>query len=388
MFDKRTIVFFIAILTLAVFVFIYAKGSVDISLNNSPEVGHAVVLKYPFWVSESKARLSFNIEPDIEGELQWIEEENTLHFVPTEGFEPETDYIISANKKLSALLPISKDKVIRVSMAALQNYMKPKVDEGTYIDANLHTMTLSLYKNGEFYKAYPIAGKGHPRLSPTVEGTFSIKTKEPNHFSTIAYVWMPFSMQFYGNYFIHAWPYWPGGAELTSKYSGGCVRLFKEDAQEVYDFASIGMKMIIHSTPSHRLNEINNGDLIYLESDSNAYLIKIKDGVRFKRILPRSKILAWYPHLAPLDEHMKLVSKDILNQFESSRWVQLSGSERIYEIGLDEKKHIMTCGDNRCIDIWAEYGWDPRELYTISEEEFASYPYGGNIELPRAPWVQ
>ncbi len=241
MFDKRTIIFFITILTLAVFVFIYAKGSVDISLNNSPEVGHAVVLKYPFWVSESKARLSFNIEPDIEGELRWIKEENTLHFIPTEGFEPETDYIISANKKLSALLPISKDKVIRVSMATLQNYMKPKVDEGTYIDANLHTMVLSLYKNGEFYKAYPIAGKGHPRLSPTVEGTFSIKTKEPNHFSTIAYVWMPFSMQFYGNYFIHAWPYWPGGAELTSKYSGGCVRLFKEDAQEVYDLASIGM---------------------------------------------------------------------------------------------------------------------------------------------------
>jgi len=136
------------------------------------------------------------------------------------------------------------------------------------------------------------------------------------------------------------------------------------------------------------MDEINDGDLVFLESDPNTYFIKIEDGVRFKRIVPRDKILSWYPYLAPLDEHLKLVSKDILDQFQSSRWVQLPNSDRIYELGVEGKKHVMTCESNRCIDIWAEYGWDLKELYLISEEEFISYYYGNSIELPRAPWAQ
>ena len=68
---------------------------------------------------------------------------------------------------------------------------------------------------------------------------------------------MPLSMQFYGDYFLHAWPYWPNGEKLISKYSGGCVRLFDKDAQELFAFADIGTPVRVHSTPASEIKTLD-----------------------------------------------------------------------------------------------------------------------------------
>ena len=120
-----------------------------------------------------------------------------------------------------------------------------KAAEGKFIDINLETMKLTMWENGLIVEELPVAGKGNPAISPTRKGLFTIQLKKEKYFSSLYRVWMPWSMQYSGPYFVHGWPYWPNGQLLTSLYSGGCIRLNTDDAKKVYDFAEIGTYVLV-----------------------------------------------------------------------------------------------------------------------------------------------
>ncbi len=109
--------------------------------------------------------------------------------------------------------------------------------ESSFIEANLRTMEVTLYEHGVASTTLPILTKGKEKSwweTPT--GNYKILSRSVNQFSSIGHVWMPYSMQFYGNYFIHGWPYYDDGTPVASTYSGGCIRLATEDAEKVYNF--------------------------------------------------------------------------------------------------------------------------------------------------------
>lgn len=116
----------------------------------------------------------------------------------------------------------------------------------SFVEVNLRTMRLALYENGTKIKEVEILTKGREGgWWETPSGNYKILGKEINHFSSIGKVWMPYSMQFYGNYFIHGWPHYDDGTPVAQGYSGGCVRLSNEDAKEVFDFAKKGMPILV-----------------------------------------------------------------------------------------------------------------------------------------------
>lgn len=115
-----------------------------------------------------------------------------------------------------------------------------------YIYVNRDAMEITLYRDNVEYKKFPVLSIrriGSKFDTPT--GQFEILSKEPNHFSSIGHVWMPYSMQFHGDFFIHGWPYYPDGTPVAKGYSGGCVRLSDEVSKEVYGFAVLGMPVLI-----------------------------------------------------------------------------------------------------------------------------------------------
>lgn len=126
----------------------------------------------------------------------------------------------------------------------------PKV--GTAVVADLGEMMLRIYQDGVVEKEYPIRSKGKPgSLWETPTGVYSIKTKEERHFSSIGNVWMPYSMQFFANFFIHGWPSYPSGKPVAEGFSGGCIRMSDEAAREV--FARVGKGtpvMVTNNTPA------------------------------------------------------------------------------------------------------------------------------------------
>ncbi|MBU6323288.1 MAG: L,D-transpeptidase family protein [Patescibacteria group bacterium] len=118
---------------------------------------------------------------------------------------------------------------------------------GKFVAADLQDMTLALYQDGAEVAEYPILTKGKPG-SPyeTPSGFYSVLAKQADHFNKQEQVHMPYSMQFYGNYFIHGWPYYTDGSPVNPDYSGGCIRLSTDDARKVYAFADTGTGIFVY----------------------------------------------------------------------------------------------------------------------------------------------
>jgi D-alanyl-D-alanine carboxypeptidase len=120
---------------------------------------------------------------------------------------------------------------------------------GKVIFADLKNMQLTLYQDGAEVMSFPIQSKGRPGTAwETPAGDYRVRTKEENHFSSIGHVWMPYSMQFYGNYFIHGWPYYDDGSVVPQGYSGGCIRLSTEDAHKVFDWSDTATVVSVYGT--------------------------------------------------------------------------------------------------------------------------------------------
>lgn len=116
----------------------------------------------------------------------------------------------------------------------------------SFIEVNLHTMRLSLWENGSQIKEMEILTKGREgSWWETPTGNYKVLGKEANHFSSIGKVWMPYSIQFYGNYFIHGWPHYDNGTPVAPSYSGGCIRLLNENAEVIFNFTKKNMPVLV-----------------------------------------------------------------------------------------------------------------------------------------------
>ncbi len=107
--------------------------------------------------------------------------------------------------------------------------------------ADLDKMKVYLIEDDKTIATFDIVSVGRPgSFYETPTGTYKIESKEKSHFSNLGKVHMPFSMQFFGNFFIHGIPYHPDGTRVSSFYSGGCIRMEDKDAEKIYNFAVAG----------------------------------------------------------------------------------------------------------------------------------------------------
>ena len=105
---------------------------------------------------------------------------------------------------------------------------------GKLIAADLRTMVLTLYEDGSALAKYPILAKGEvgsPQETPA--GFYAVVAKESDRLDAKEHSDFPWSVQFYGNHFIHGEPLSANGAPTTSRAGGG-IRLSTEDAARGY----------------------------------------------------------------------------------------------------------------------------------------------------------
>ncbi|MBI4034076.1 MAG: L,D-transpeptidase family protein [Candidatus Brennerbacteria bacterium] len=141
-------------------------------------------------------------------------------------------------------------------------------DDVSFVEAGLRQMRITLYRDGEAVGQFPILSKGREgSWWETPSGKYAVLSKEVNHFSSIGKVWMPWSVQFYGNFFIHGWPYYSDGTPVAKTYSGGCIRLSSEDAREVFNFVDEDTPVLVLDepalvkNPNHSLLENSEKDI-------------------------------------------------------------------------------------------------------------------------------
>lgn len=128
-------------------------------------------------------------------------------------------------------------------LSTKQAYSAAKKD---FIVADLKAMKLTMYDDGMASTTFDILSKGKDgSWWETPTGDYSVLAKITNGYSSIGDVWMPYSMQFYGNYLIHGWPHYSDGTPVSSSFSGGCIRLADEDAERVFNFVSVGTPILV-----------------------------------------------------------------------------------------------------------------------------------------------
>lgn len=99
--------------------------------------------------------------------------------------------------------------------------------------------SLTLYKDAEYFKTYPIAvGKSN---TPTPKGKFKIISKSMNPGGPFGARWMGLSTPG-GHYGIHGTN---NPSSIGKNVSKGCVRLLNKNVIELYDIVDIGTEVEI-----------------------------------------------------------------------------------------------------------------------------------------------
>ena len=120
-------------------------------------------------------------------------------------------------------------------------------EKATFVEVDLSQMVARVYTQGEVTVEVPVKTKGKEgSWWETPAGLYKIQTKEKTHFSSMGHVTQPWSMQFQGNFFIHGWPKYPDGREVSSTFSGGCVRLADADAKKIFDAVTVGTPILVY----------------------------------------------------------------------------------------------------------------------------------------------
>lgn len=100
------------------------------------------------------------------------------------------------------------------------------------IVVNTAARTLTLYKNGQWYKSYPVA-VGKPS-TPTPKGTYRIVNKAVNPGGAFGARWLGLSIQGYG---IHGTN---NPSSIGKAVSNGCIRMYNKDIIEVFQLVPVG----------------------------------------------------------------------------------------------------------------------------------------------------
>lgn len=296
---RRKIILILEIAILGLLIFGWNKFlAVDltISMSEGTEIGEEIIVYFNQPIVKKYFEDNFKMEnPELAGEFAWRDSNREVHIVPFLGFGIADDVKISSaksfaltslkksnyslalkqEKKLSqnifqrTLAPIDLPQAddLPVIVTIIPEEIEPPIEtieikpkepvkikeqpqNGKYIEVDIGKMTITAYEDKKPVLSYTVAGIGNPAISPTPTGQFTVLTKHPKHFSSISKVWMPWSVQFYGPYFLHGVPYWPSGEKLNTRYSGGCVRLPEEADKAIYDFVEIGTPVLVYKSKS------------------------------------------------------------------------------------------------------------------------------------------
>ncbi len=145
-------------------------------------------------------------------------------------------------------------------------------EQATFVEADLTTKILRVYKNGTLSIEVPIDTQGKEgSWWETPAGLYKIASKEKEHFSGMGHVWMPWSMNFQGNFYIHGRTYYPDGTLTSAAYTGGCIRLSTENAKKVYDAVEVGTPLLVFEH-SFETDNFMYGNTITTPLDAVSYL--------------------------------------------------------------------------------------------------------------------
>jgi D-alanyl-D-alanine endopeptidase (penicillin-binding protein 7) len=209
----------------------------------------------------------------------------------------------------------------RIQGRTLQSVVPGK---GKYVGVDLVNMKLLLYQNGEIVQELPVLSKGkRASVWEAPSGIYEIKAKERDYFSSTEKVYMPYTLEFSGNFFIFGRPYDKSGTPVSVGYSSGSVVLSVSDAKTAYDFVNAGTGVFVYNPSPKKPAESQlkvNTKIALPSVSSEAYIVADTDTGQIYAEKNATRVLP----IASVTKLMTtIVAHDLVNFDES---VPVSGS--------------------------------------------------------------
>jgi serine-type D-Ala-D-Ala endopeptidase (penicillin-binding protein 7) len=116
----------------------------------------------------------------------------------------------------------------------------------TFIEADLATMKLRYFEAGILHKEYPILKKGEEgSFFETPAGLYEVEHKKVKHYTSFSQMYLPHSISFQGNFYIHGTPFYETGEKATSTQRSG-IELSDEDADDLYTLVALGTPVLVY----------------------------------------------------------------------------------------------------------------------------------------------
>ena len=223
-----------------------------------------------------------------------------------------------------------------------QEFISKKTD---FLEINLSEMKAQIYKNGALEKELPILAKGDPEFWGGVpSGLYKVISGHKTAFSNIAHVYMPWSINFYGKYYIHGEPYYSNGQSTEFNYTGGCVRFSNEDAEYIYNAAEIEMPVLIidkltkvgpslaNEGPTFVISEISAESYLIADLD-NYYILAEKNPEKIMPIASLTKLMTAIAAIENNDLRKSIwVTKEMLKAYGSTPGLEAGKKYNLVEL--------------------------------------------------------
>ncbi len=143
-----------------------------------------------------------------------------------------------------------------------------------FLEVNLAKMKIRLYKKGLIVKEVSILTKGDPQgWGGSAVGLYEVMSGNKLSFSVISNVYMPYALRYYGKYYFHGEPYYPGGGQLDSSISGGCLRLSNQDAKFIYELTELDMPVLVIDKEKDHYEYLKQKLSEFPEISAQSYLV-------------------------------------------------------------------------------------------------------------------
>ena len=240
---------------------------------------------------------------------------------------------ISVEKTQIASIESSLNKQEK-ELEQLKDFAKEKrkefiLSKTSFVEINLQEMKAKIYKEGILDKEISVLAKGDPYFWGGVpSGLYKVISGYKNAFSSIAEVYMPWSINFYGKYYLHGEPYYPGGQPTEFDFTGGCVRFSDEDAEFIFNATEIAMPVLIIDKENDGYNYGSQKETIsglssqsWLVADLDSY--HILNGENTQEVLPIASLSKLMTALVVVEERdlrrSILVKEEMLNAYGSTK---------------------------------------------------------------------
>ena len=211
-----------------------------------------------------------------------------------------------------------------------------------FLEVNLQQMKIKVWVNGLLVKEVPILRKGDPQeWGGTAAGLNKAISKNRSSFSVVSEVYMPWSIHFYGKYYIHGEPYYPGGKKLETEASGGCIQLSDQDAKIIFELAKEEMPVLVidkekdnyqWSEAITEFPEISAKSYLVADLDSG-FVFAEKDSQKQLPIASITKLMTAIVVSENVDLRKAiLVEKKMLEAYGSTKGLDAGKSFRVVEL--------------------------------------------------------